>query len=78
MERRSFLGLISSVKEKEQSLQIDPPGENEIDPVRELGNQGLPSVARVSAGLEAYTDVFEWWQARHLLSRTLFGPKNDP
>ncbi|MEL6194095.1 MAG: DUF1800 domain-containing protein [Bacteroidota bacterium] len=56
-------------------MQIDPPVENAIDPVRELGNQGLPSVARVSAGLEAYTDVFEWWQARHLLSRTLFGPK---
>ncbi|MEM8900206.1 MAG: DUF1800 family protein, partial [Bacteroidota bacterium] len=77
MERRSFLGLTSLTKEKEQSLQIDPPGENEIDPVRELGNQELPTVARVSAGLETYLGDWGWAQARHLLSRTLFGPKKS-
>ena len=73
MERRSFLGLGASVN---KSTTKDPALPAKEDPVSQLQNQHLPKFARVSAGLEAYAGDFGWWEARHLLSRALFGAKH--
>ncbi|MEM6763706.1 MAG: DUF1800 domain-containing protein [Bacteroidota bacterium] len=75
MDRRSFLGSSLQRLKVADPTPTDPIKRGEIDPVDKLVNQELPSVARVSAGLEPYTGEWGWWQARHLLSRTLFGPK---
>ncbi|MEM7514656.1 MAG: DUF1800 domain-containing protein, partial [Bacteroidota bacterium] len=73
MERRSFLGLGASVN---KSTTKDPALPAKEDPVSQLQNQHLPKFARVAAGLEPYTGDFDWWEARHLLSRALFGAKH--
>ncbi|UYZ62024.1 DUF1800 domain-containing protein [Hymenobacter weizhouensis] len=51
----------------------DPPGGDD-ETVSRFANRHLPTTARPTAGLAAYTGPWGYTQAAHLLRRTTFGP----
>ncbi len=69
MNRRLFLAL-SSTPAKAQSPANGPPDLPEINPWM---NKVLPSLPRVSSGIESYTGPWGFDQAAHLLRRATFG-----
>lgn len=76
MNRRKFLEQLRN-SSPDQSMPSESRKEASIDPELKnpFSNKSLPETARSSVGLEPYTGPFGNIEAKHLLKRTMFGPK---